>query len=156
MARRIKIADNKHSKFRELIDHDYYGIFDQIKDIFMISAGIGYSKKKSEPIKKAKSERSIRYSVFGDTDKASIDAVALSETDDLHILLNKKEQLDKKFTIVEEFANSGIDELKERLMDSKGNPIDNLAEFILEQEGFSEQLDDGEQVLEKLSKDLFD
>lgn len=156
MVRRLKIANDKFEIFKKLVNDDYYGIFNTMKEVFMVSAGIGYLKKKNEKLEKAASGNSISYDVFnGSTDESTINAICLAETNDLQILLENDEKYDHKFTIIEEFANYGIIEIKEKVIDTSGNPIDNFAEFILEQEEVSSEKSEGERIIEKLSEDLF-
>ena len=156
MVRRVKLPDEKFELFKSYTSEEREGIFKTMKDVFMMSVGIGYSFDKKEKIKKSAPGRSIDYTIFnGPTDEATINGLGLVITKDLKILLSSDDQYDRKFTLMEEYANAGISKLKELVMDRPGDPVENLAELILMQEKITEPKSPGEDILSDLSKDLF-
>jgi dnd system-associated protein 4 len=130
LANRLWRAPDKEPIYQELVDSDD-APFVKLKDAFLMAACIGSLQKESEGLKGRGKE--FLLSVFSDdADKAIMDALAFAKTDDLTILLNTEEKTNKKYKIVEEYANAGIVTLKKRLLDAPGKPLDNLVDYILE------------------------
>ncbi|MBK4743766.1 MULTISPECIES: DNA phosphorothioation-associated protein 4 [Bacillus cereus group] len=132
MPRRIKRSSDKEDIYKSLTEGDYK-VFKTMKDVFLFAASIGYQENKREVLNKVDGE--IPWSVFrGDTDTAFIDSIAIAETKDIRILLSDEETYDKKFKILEEYANYGMNILRRKIIESPGDPIDNLVSLIIEYE----------------------
>lgn len=127
-------------------------IFSTYKDLVLFAACVGYNEGKRKPLSSATGEGEIHWEVFGKniTDVAIVNAIALSETEDLNVLLDTEEVFDKKFTILEEYANGGIQILKEKILDQPGEPIDNLIYYILKH--VEEKKEGG--ILEKIDQEI--
>jgi len=82
------------------------------KDIFLLSALIGFKNKKNIPIKGAK-DSYVRTEYLKDEDYSIINSIAIIDSDNLEIIFNKKEV----FEIVEEYAHGGIEILKNMLFE---------------------------------------
>ena len=133
MATRLKRAKDKEDIYQKLVKDDEAAPFEQLSHVFLMAACIGYMHGKKEEL--ASSGEQIPWSVFSRTpDQAIVNAIAFAETNDLNILLSTDKQTDKKFEIVEQYANAGIRILKERLLDSPGDSLDNLVNMIFEHE----------------------
>lgn len=98
--------------------------FETFKDIFMFAACLGFRNGRRVRTDKTGSE--IRVSVFTEDDIAILKAIAISETGDVDILTRFSDIL----TIVEEYANVGIYEVKGYLIDEGGQPLWNLVDLI--------------------------
>ncbi|NMC85961.1 MAG: hypothetical protein GYA58_11805 [Anaerolineaceae bacterium] len=99
--------------------------FPTLKDIFMFSTCLGFQKrirKKLSPGKKT----TIRLEVFTESDIALLKSIAIAETGDIKVLGNTGDIL----TIAEEYAYSGIQDLKELLLDQGGKPLWNLINIL--------------------------
>jgi dnd system-associated protein 4 len=82
-------------------------IFESMKDVFMFAASLGFKNNKKVPFQKAAGENiSLRF--FKDDDRNIMDIIALQDTNDISILLNDDEYVDRKYKIIEEYANGGM------------------------------------------------
>jgi len=132
MATRIKRGKDKEDFYKKLVN-DEDSPFLQFSHVFLMAACVGYMHGKKEDL--VPGGEQIPWSVFNDdADQAIVNAIAFAETNDLNILLSTEEQTDRKFEIIEKYANGGIRILKERLLDTPGKSLDNLINFIFEHE----------------------
>ncbi len=107
------------------------GIFDNNKDLFLFAASLGYKDKKRRPLLKRDSE--IPLSVFQKSrnNLDFIDLIALGDTKDVYILdWDDDEMVDKKLTIIEEYANRGLEIIEEKLFNNNTNIYDNLLQLV--------------------------
>jgi len=94
-------------KYFQELGNSEHKIFDSMKDVFITAATLGF--KYGNPIPFAKSAgEAISLRFFNDDDKKIMDLIALSATDDISILLNDEDFLDKKYKLIEEYANGGM------------------------------------------------
>lgn len=135
MPRRAKRDKRKEEYFKTLTKGEY-GLFDTMKDVFMLSAVIGYNLGDKEEIKRAGGN--IPWSVFDDQDEYIMNIIALAYTKDMDIVLD--EQFENKLTLIEEFANRGIEELINQIVEKPGDGMDNLLEFILQEDTSEEKI----------------
>ncbi len=98
--------------------------FETFKDIFMLAVCQGFQNGRRIRTTKAGSE--IRLSVFTEDDLAILKAIAIAETGDVQILSSQSDIL----VIAEEYANSGIHDLKADLLDKRGHAIWNLVDLL--------------------------
>ena len=98
--------------------------FETFKDIFMMATCLGFQNKRRVRTDKQGSE--IRLSVFTEDDIATLKAIAIAETGDVDVLTRFGEIL----SIAEEYANTGIYEVKAYLMDEGGRPLWNLVSLM--------------------------
>lgn len=94
-----------------------------MKDIFFYAAVLGYSLNKIKPLKKKASN--IPLSAFKEEEKWILKSLIINEKG-LDILLDEGEL----FSIIEEFANGGLDELYKIIFDSQGDPELGLEEIM--------------------------
>lgn len=103
-----------------------FGVFNSMKDIFLFALILGYSKNRREPLQK---KLSFGPSIMHEeTYQKYFKLVALAVSEDPTVLI---EEDDGKYQIIiEEYANGGIYELEETIIDKKGVVIDNFKELI--------------------------
>ena len=106
-------------------------IFENNKDLFIFAASLGYKDGKKRSLLKRDGE--IPLSVFqrskGNLDY--IDLIALGDTGDVYILDWDDEKIvDKKLTIIEEYANRGLEIIEEQLFNNNTNVYDNLLQLV--------------------------
>lgn len=67
-----------------------------------------------------------------------INAIVLAETNDLKVITNQEAKyLNTKITIIEEYANAGIEYLKSEVLDKGGSPVENLLAYLYKQKNDS-------------------
>ena len=82
-------------------------LFDTMKDVFMFAATLGFCINKHVPIQRSGGEDiSLRF--FKDEDENIFNIIALTDTGEMSILLPDDEYREKKYKIVEEYANGGM------------------------------------------------
>lgn len=82
-------------------------IFDTMKDVFMFAAALGFRMKKPIPFQKSGGEDiSLRF--FKDEDENIFNIIALTTTNEMSILLPDDEYREKRYKIIEEYANGGM------------------------------------------------
>jgi dnd system-associated protein 4 len=134
MRDRVFAAKDKADIFNKLSrtkQKDDNWLFDTNKDLFLFALAVGWKHQLRIPLNKRDTE--IPLSVFQkSTDNIDfIDLVALGETKDVHILdWENDEKVEKKLTIAEEYANGGLEILRNKLFNNKTDLRDNLLQFI--------------------------
>ncbi len=126
----MKSALNKSIEFehyyQNLGNNGSESLFLTMKDVFMLALIIGGLEKQNKPFGKIGGEP-IKLNIFSPEDRNIMDLIALSVTDDIDILT--KEQEDKKYNVIEEYANGGMEILVNNI--TKPVPsLDNFKKFI--------------------------
>ena len=104
---------NKENKF-----------FENMKDVYMMAIAVGF--KCGQPLaftKSAGEDIALRY--FNDDDKKIMDLVALSITNEISILLSDDEYQEKKYKLLEDYANGGM----KIMVDAFCKPVVDISEF---------------------------
>jgi len=106
-------------------------MFENNKDLFVFAASLGYKDGRKRELDKRDGE--IPLSVFqkskGNLD--FIDLIALGDTKDVYILdWDDEEMVDKKLTIIEEYANHGLEIIEEKLFNNNTDIYDNLLQLV--------------------------
>ena len=101
--------------------------FETYKDIFMLAACLGFRAGRRQSLPSG-SKHDIRTSVFTEGDMAVLRAIAIANTGDVEVLNREGEVL----RIAEEYAHSGIYDVKTYLLDESGQPLWNLVNLINE------------------------
>ena len=127
MPRRIRRPADKESVFEALTKGESE-VFTTYKDVMMMAACIGYSRKTRKPFDKTLEP--ISWSIFKDTDAAVINALALAEIDDITILLDTDDSFELKLTILEEYANAGLEVLQREVLRTAGRSLDNILDIV--------------------------
>ncbi len=99
--------------------------FETYKDLFMFAACLGFENgRRTKPRKGNGGE--VPAKVFTEDDLAILKAIAIAETGDVAVLARFGEILG----IAEEYANTGIHEVKSSLLDERGRPLWNLVSLL--------------------------
>lgn len=98
--------------------------FETFKDIFMLAVCQGFQNGRRIRTNKTGSE--IRMTVFTEEDCAILKAIAIAETGDVQVLSSQSDIL----VIAEEYANSGIHDVKAYLLDERGHTLWNLVGLL--------------------------
>ena len=124
---RIQIDESHHELYKDLTT-DKEGVLQPLKnmkDLFLLAAFIGYQRR--ERISLTKGIGIFAWAQFtAQEDVPAIRALAIAETGDVTVLTDRNELL----TIAEEYANSGIVEIRRQVSEIPGNRIKNLVRFL--------------------------
>ncbi len=112
------------------------GFFETNKDIFVFAATIGFNQNKAFEVSKRGVE--IPFHIFDKDNKDFIDTIALANTLDDSLTVGDVNMLswqdddivEKKLTIIEEFANGGLEILNQELFQNNTTIHDNLLQLI--------------------------
>ena len=126
---RIQIDSSVHETYRELTEGRDTP-FKTMKDVFMLAACLGYQQKSRTTLK---SKQDIfHWSAFSEQEDIPIlCSLGIAEAQDVDILVDQ----DRLLTIAEEYANTGISQIKQ-LVDQPGEALNNLASYFLQEEQF--------------------
>lgn len=121
-------------RFKRNVEHDKYmkyliseaKVFNQYKDIMMLSALIGYENEKASEINKSASD-GVLMSFFNDKDRLIIDLIAYAHTKNQNVLLNRN-----KYHIFETYYNGGFPILL-RLLDVTESSLDNTSDIYFKE-----------------------
>jgi dnd system-associated protein 4 len=129
MSRRI-FRDAEYEDIYQKLSEGEEAVFNQLKDVFLMAACIGY--KNGQRKKLSKRGKEFPWSVFnGSTDESIINAIALSSTNNFRVVIDQQEEGEEdRETIIEEYANAGIEYLKCEVLDKGGSPIENLLAYL--------------------------
>jgi len=124
-------------------------VFKSYKDLFVFAVCVGYVNNDRKSLSENRKQGEIRWEYLTRENKMVIDSVALSESSDPKLLIDSNQDyLDKKVTIAEEYANGGIDILKNELLEKPGSPLENLISYmnkvskLEEKEGYLKEIED--------------
>lgn len=121
---RVQIDSTVHEFYRELTNGSD-APFKTMKDVFMLAACLGFRLKSRKRL--SKREGIFDWSVFTEQEDVPIlRSLAISETQDVDVLVDQ----DLLLTIAEEYANSGIIQVKQ-IVEQSAKPLDNLASYFL-------------------------
>jgi dnd system-associated protein 4 len=102
--------------------------FDTFKDLFMFAACLGFQTDRRTKPRKGGNGGEVPTKVFSENDLAILKAIAIADTDDIEVLGRPGEI----YGIAEEYANTGIHEVKADLLDEQGRPLWNLVNLLNE------------------------
>lgn len=120
----VAIDEAVHDIYKQLTEgSDPLSVpFRTMKDVFMWAACLGYQRAERRPLT-GKRVTIFRWTQFTpQVDIPLLKAIALTHSDDLHVLLSQDDVL----SIAEEYANIGIHELQARIISDYGQPLWNL------------------------------
>lgn len=147
MINRFRRAKDKEDIFKQLVTGED-APFATFKDVFMLAVCIGFNNQKRFELPPGGEQ--IHWTVLDSaTDQIMINAIALCEEGDLYVLMDTDYATDKKFPLIEQYASAGMDVLKTILLDTPGNPLDNLVDLIFAQEE-KEDYQNNRALLEKI------
>ncbi|MEH2102554.1 MAG: DNA phosphorothioation-associated protein 4 [Nostoc sp.] len=141
--KRIRISKDKATLLESLVE-EATSPFDTYADVMVFAASLGAKRKKSVPLEEfAKKPEPIRQSIFINRGYDTvINLLAISHTRDPKILASDEDSENEKLKIFEEYANGGLEILKDKLQGS----VDYLETILLllASERNSSQIKDGE------------
>ncbi|MDD3013460.1 MAG: hypothetical protein PHC34_07125 [Candidatus Gastranaerophilales bacterium] len=116
-----------YEKYYQYLIRDFK-FFETMKDIFMLSAVIGFKNNTSLPFPKSGGEP-IKDHIFSEEDKNIMDIIAIETRKDLKILL--KENQEEKYKMMEEYAHAGIQYIvKNIFIAEEVTDADKLLDFV--------------------------
>jgi dnd system-associated protein 4 len=124
---RVSIDPQVHELYRSLTEgNDIEAApFRTMKDVFMLAACLGFQR--GERRKLSRRQQVFRWEQFSQqTDVPVLKALAIADAKDIKVLL----RLDQILTVAEEYANSGIHDLRTTVVDPDGQPLWNLVNLI--------------------------
>ena len=129
-ARNICISKVKEPVYKALAEGEN-AILAVIR-MFFLAACIGLCQGQKKPLEEA--VESIELQAFGGpVEQSLLNAVALQDQKDLKILFSDEVSTDKCLSIIEDYANAGLELLAKRVLESPGDPLDNLTEYVMAQ-----------------------
>lgn len=120
----VVIEETAHEIYRRLTEGNdpEHSPFRTMKDVFMFAASLGYRNGKRQPLK-GKRVTIFRWAQFSpQTDIPLLKAIAITHDGDVSVVQRQDEIL----TIIEEYANAGIRELRSHMLDEHRQPLWNL------------------------------
>ena len=114
-----------------LVDQPPLGvrIFTSKAKVLLFAASLGYRRKRRVKIERR--GEPVRYDIFERAlDDSFIDALAVAETGDLHVL--DAERSEERIGIFEEYAHGGLIEMNRVCFIEAGDPLSELVRVILE------------------------
>ena len=124
----VTIDETVHHIYKELTDGtDPVTVpFKTMKDVFLWAAVLGYKRGERRPIA-GKKLTIFRWAQFSaQTDIPVVKAISLADGHDINVLLSQDEML----SVMEEYANVGIYDLRSRLLDEYGQQLSNLITLL--------------------------
>lgn len=123
---RVSVETAVHQLFRELTERSNENPeaapFLLMKDVFMWAVALGVRSGRRLPLGGAKTQIFRWDQLSQDLDVPVLKALAIAETGEVEVLLRE----DQVLRTAEEYANAGIREIKEDLLERPGQPLWNL------------------------------
>lgn len=127
---RVSVETTVHQMFRDLTERSSENPeaapFLLMKDVFMWAVALGVRTGQRLPLSGAKTQIFRWDQLSQDLDVPVLKALAVAETGEVEGLLRENQVL----RIAEEYANAGIREMKEALLDRPGQPLWNLVSGV--------------------------
>lgn len=124
----IGIEKSVHELYKQLTEgnNPTDSPFKSMKDVFMWAVVVGFQNGEPIPIN-GKREVIFRWAQLSpQTDMPLLKAMAIAIGKEFDVLLDR----DTILTIAEEYANAGIRELQQQLLEQSGQPLWNLVSLI--------------------------
>ena len=124
----VSIDEDTHEIYQQLTEgSDLINVpFRTMKDMFMWAACLGYQRGERRQLV-GKRTTVFRWAQFSpQIDIPILKALAISASEDVNVLLSREEIL----TIAEEYANAGIHDLRDAILQEYGQPLWNLVSLL--------------------------
>lgn len=147
MARRVRRPDDKDDLLKTLTENDEP--FSTMAAAMVFAAAVGHANDRRSEFEKTAEQ--IPWEVFSNSGLESfIDLLAGAVSDDKDILAI--ERADDRVQLFEEYANGGLEIMRDRIAGSQRPPLDTMLDLVLE----FEHRDDGKGKvdLEAIAADL--
>jgi dnd system-associated protein 4 len=129
MPRRVRRPKDKEELFSTLVED---GPFTTFREALVFGAALGVASQRRVPFDQTLEP--IPWEVFGNTaNEATMDMIAAVTTDDMNILAD--DGIDDRLTIFEEYANGGLEIIRERLANDPRPALDVVLDIVLDHEG---------------------
>lgn len=127
MARRVRRASDKDQLLKTLLENQQP--FATMAEALIFAGALGFAEDRRSPFEK--SSEQIPWEVFANTGSvAIIDMMAAAATDETETLGD--DRVDDRLTIFEEYANGGLEIIRDRLAADRRPPLDTLLDLVLE------------------------
>jgi dnd system-associated protein 4 len=124
----VRRPKDKELLFSRLLEE---GVFETYRDVMVFGAALGFARNRSESFEQ--SAEPIAWNVFsGAGHEALVNMIAGVSKGDLNILSD--DRFDERLTIFEDYANGGLNALKEVLSRSTTPALDIVLDLIAEME----------------------
>ena len=119
--RRVRRPIDKEELFKALN-------FEQLSSVVVLAACLGYEKNKRTAF--ANTGETIRWETFSEDYQNMLKIIALAASQDTAILSTDNDNGDAMLTIIEEYANGGLEILKEKIIDEEKKGLHRLDKFF--------------------------
>jgi dnd system-associated protein 4 len=124
---RFYVQKSKHRLFQELSAKET-GPFEQMKDVFLLAAMVGYRKGLRRPIEDERQHVGFWHYFSEARDVPLLQCVALAETKDVAVMADRNMIV----RIAEEYANGGVEVLAELLQQDRDDTLVAIATDLLD------------------------
>ncbi len=128
MPRRVRRPKDKEELLTALVEE---GPFTTFREVLVFAAALGVASQRRVPFDQ--SSEPIPWEVFGNTAAPIMDMIAAVTSDEMDILAD--DRIDERLTIFEEYANGGLEIIRERLANAPRPALDVVLDIILDHEG---------------------
>ena len=112
--------------------------FETYREALIFAGAYGFAHARRVPFEKA--SEPISWEVFsGAPGAVIIDMIAAATSDQLEVLGEEDDDFDRRLTLFEEYANGGLELLRERLENDSRSELDVILDAVLAAEGESAQ-----------------
>lgn len=123
----VHIDSKHHDLYSELVGGE--APFRTMKDLFMLAASVGCESASRTPL--SRRQVIFRWPQFSSQEDVPIlRAMAIAETGDTSVLIDQ----DQVLTIAEEYANAGIEQIRQHVVSLPGDHLENVVHFLLGRE----------------------
>lgn len=141
MPRRVRRPKDKDELLATLVED---GPFATFREVLVFAAALGVASQRRVSFEQT--SEPIPWEVFGNTAAPTMDMIAAVTSDDIDILAD--DRIDDRLTIFEEYANGGLEIIRERLANDPRPALDVILDIVLEHEAAAgEQPFDLESIL---------
>lgn len=133
LSKKVRKDKDKESIFKLLKDSEY-GFFPKHSDVYIFAASLAVAKHKNRLPIKSPDASPIAMTIFNEENHSFIDLLALyDDPDNLNIVSHiNDEQIENKIKCFEEYANAGLEYLKEQLDGKEEDSYEILKETIID------------------------
>lgn len=128
MPRRVRRPKDKEELLTTLVEE---GPFTTFREVLVFAAALGVASERRAPFDQ--SSEPIPWEVFGNTAAPTMDMIAAVTSDEMDILAD--DRIDERLTIFEEYANGGLEIIRERLANDPRPALDVVLDIVLDYEG---------------------
>jgi dnd system-associated protein 4 len=128
MPRRVRRPRDKDELLTTLVEE---GPFTTFREALVFASALGVAAQRRVPFDQT--SEPIPWEVFGNTAAPTMDMIAAVTSDEIDILAD--DRIDDRLTIFEEYANGGLEVIRERLANDPRPALDVALDIVLDHEG---------------------